>query len=297
MKTRITFIQLLGLLAMALLFGACQPCDDPTDPECPNYCQDVTNPECPNYCQDPSDWRCPNYDPCFGKEPLSASFQIFETPAIRVQDSMGFEYHDTDTAMNRIITLQADDQEALEYEWQVGSDIYTEPTVQVIFTTIEDRLPIDIPIRLIIRQYPSTACFPDDTGLDTVERTLHIVQQCEAGWKGFYQGHIEGENPTDTFTVGIAPKSDDWNPDSTSCDGLRLINWDRQGCDWVARMGFNSYRYVNGGGGTSCEYWLGYVWLNPKGDSIRASYRKIVGRNPDGRAIFEDRVFIGKRVK
>lgn len=47
------------------------PCTDSTNPDCPNYvapCTDSTNPDCPNYvepCNDPTNPDCPNYDSCY----------------------------------------------------------------------------------------------------------------------------------------------------------------------------------------------------------------------------------------
>jgi hypothetical protein len=288
---------LFFIISLALLVHACRPCDDPTDPECPNYCQDHLNPDCPNYCPDPGDPDCPHYDPCFGKQPVSAGFQMQEVPAFQLPDDSGFEPYDTDTAIFRQIRFIADEPNADMYEWEIGAGTYNTRAITLSLSGMEDLIPFDIPARLIVHKTPDTSCFPNDDGIDTLERSLHIVEVCEPLWEGTYQGYVEGESPTDTFTVSIENDNPVGFDPEYCAEGIRLVNWDRQGCIGVIDVYYCLYRYGSGSG-SSCNSWKGYVWVNPTGDTIQAHYRQYTGRrDSNNQRIFEEKVFNGVRVK
>lgn len=199
----------------------------------------------------------------------------------------------------RQIRFIADDPDADYYEWQIGAGTYHTASVTLSLSGMGSLLPIDIPARLIIHKEADTGCFPNDNGIDTLERSLHIIKDgCEPLWEGSYQGYLEGDSPTDTFTVSLEHESPDWLDPIYCSEGIRMINWDRKGCNWVTpSVKWTAYRYMSAGGGNTCSHWLGYIWVNPKGDSIQAHYRLSVGRDSNNKLIFEDRVFNGKRIK
>ncbi|HOR61178.1 MAG TPA: hypothetical protein PK124_07995 [Bacteroidales bacterium] len=71
-KNKALLILALLIFAPIIITISCdKDCDDPTNPDCPNYvapCTDSTNPDCPNYvepCNDPTNPDCPNYDSCY----------------------------------------------------------------------------------------------------------------------------------------------------------------------------------------------------------------------------------------
>ncbi|MDX2282674.1 MAG: hypothetical protein NW241_00870 [Bacteroidia bacterium] len=176
------------LLPALLLLAACKPCDDPANPECPNYCADPANP------------KCPNYDPCLGKTPVSAEFVIEELIYGRRSTRMV-----TDTLLEYM--LLTGPEGASRYEWHVGTDARVFTTREVFLSFSFSDTNTTVPITLVVESMPDTACFPDDNGLDTVRKSVYVSAPRHARIVGRYRG-VRRSNPADTFDIGISYKID-----------------------------------------------------------------------------------------
>ncbi len=156
----------LGLL---LLFAACKPCTDPT------------NPECENYCDDPANLECFNYDPCYGKNAVSAAFTIEEVIGGR-GDSVYYIPTDTVIAGPNRVRFRAV-QEAESYTWRIGNDTRVWNTRSV---TLSFQNPTEVNVVLAVSSTPNTDCFPLDNGLDTVLKRLVVYPRPQTAMKGIY---------------------------------------------------------------------------------------------------------------
>ena len=137
-------------------------------------------------------------DPCEGKTPVTADFDIYITAFDEIKKSY-FKYH-TDTALvyNRITFEAKGDYEY--YEWQLGDD----PTIY------NDKIEIfqfkeawgELKMRLIVKNPPDTLCFPADDGIDTVYKTITVVELDSAAIIGSYLGYHTSDT-LDTFRVDV----------------------------------------------------------------------------------------------
>lgn len=179
---------IIFIISLALLMHACRPCDDPTDPECPNYCVDATNP------------ACPNYDPCTAQTPVSADFRIIENGSWGFMQLFDTVYYDTVRSTN--LTSQAlhlhDDW---TYTWSIGSESYEGPQCSLDYSNAPKGVPVSI--TLLVEGPPNTACFPNDDGRDTVSR--QVVFKNDTFFHSLFHGYLNGD-PTDTITLGFYRK-------------------------------------------------------------------------------------------
>lgn len=74
----------------------------------------------------------------------------------------------------------------------------------------------DIPVQLIVKYAPDKKCFPNDDGIDTLQKSFHILDYAKlAAWVGTFQGYSE-DNPSHIFDVTI-----NYTPELT--DSMRRI--------------------------------------------------------------------------
>ncbi|WP_107037411.1 hypothetical protein [Brumimicrobium mesophilum] len=101
---------------------------------------------------------------------------------------------------NLYINFRAKDQNALTYEWQVGSKISTidSPNFGLYFS---DTVGV-IDVRLIVNSEPRTECFPNDDGIDTIVKSLCIKSLMSPPLVGEYYGYLKSD-PFHYFTVYI----------------------------------------------------------------------------------------------
>ena len=198
--------KLFFLLMSVILVMSCQnckeECDDPTDPECPNYRLHL--------------------DPCADTHPVSASFTISQYPGPG-NDNVYIEtlYH---VKANRLIKLHADEEDAFTYKWILGADtIYTQ---EYTFQFSEDFYDQIIPLQLIVYKEPDSDCWPDDNGRDTLVRYVHVQPACTASIYGLFYGSWENA-PQDSFYISFRTFDDEQWP-GVDCNGLmgRGLNGD-----------------------------------------------------------------------
>ncbi len=238
--------------------------------------------------------------PCEGKKPVSAEFHIYEQPGYIPDD---WEFYDTDT-LNTTAILFVAAGHAEEYEWHIGSEILYGKSV------FRRNFPrgVNIPIKLIARGVPDTACFPFDDGIDTVIRNLYVVrimenyEPCKFEFELFSGNYIgyNTDNSLDTFKITI----DACYPHHLDTKIFRLINL-VPNCELIFNPSSVSYH--------GYRQWLfghepgHYDCLTPRGlarilgknnDSIRIEYH--IQQAPGWEYFNKERIrkeFIGVRVK
>lgn len=242
--------KLLLLLGLAAVIAACKPCDDPTNPECPNY-----------------------VDPCKDAFQTSADFQFGTN--LPFEDTARFI--PSDTVLGGEITFKAT-YPADTYWWKIGEDPreFSTPSVSLRFST-----PENITVVLIVTRTPDTLCFPDDDGRDTVIRRVVMVPDIkQSSILGNYRfERVEAAAPGDSFDVQIfmavsreygysfiraknLPEDCGNRPDSLLHDGWSPIS------DWS----FNSV-IIFPYSGYGCNNRIALAYLDPiNRDSITLKY-------------------------
>jgi hypothetical protein len=241
-------ITLIGLLA--LLVHGCKPCDDVTDPECPNY------------------------DPCYEVIPTSAEFDMIEvisrrTP-IEIPIVTGKHLY-----IHTLRLAPKDTTPGLKHQWIIGR----EPTPReqdIEFVTFSSlNIGRSITITHIVESEARTGCFPEDDGRDTVVKEVQIVGYLPdytpdglytpLPIHGVYTGHMTFA-PEREFTMGIEWVDSETVPGNTSY--TQLVNFP-EGC-------FNfKYELVPAGNG--------FVWIGTYYADIEVclAANTIVGRLAD----------------
>jgi hypothetical protein len=133
-------------------------------------------------------------DPCAGKQPVTAEFEIYEQLSY---DSIFV----ADTTMKGNVVYFIAKSNYYEYEWKIGTmdSVFTSKAVALRFIEPYNK----IEVRLIVRSMPDTLCFPDDDGIDTLIKYLTVVPwQGGSALIGRYKG-INLDSPLDTFVVEI----------------------------------------------------------------------------------------------
>lgn len=189
------------VLFAALVLSCCKPdkeCNDPTNPECPNYVAPTTP-----------------VDPCAGATLTTADFITYQHTWYNVVTDTLIEFHQH-CLWGRAITLQAL-QDSAEYHWVIGSDHYY--TREVTFQFGAEFIGQNIPLTLTVTRTPNTQCFPNDTGTATKTKIVTPRSGCDASIYGKYYG-AWGDNPADSFVFELAYTSVD---QVSSCDGILWI--------------------------------------------------------------------------
>ena len=141
-------------------------------------------------------------DPCEGAEEVTADFTIMEDgypstlPLGSPLDTL-FKPFDTDTVRLTRVEFTAKEEDA-EYTWLIGAEtLHTRSVVRSGFPKGET-----IPITLIVKKEPNTMCFPDDDGIDTLVRYLHILPESPPRAFGSFYGSLES-SPQDSFAISF----------------------------------------------------------------------------------------------
>ena len=224
----------------------------------------------------------PVEDPCEGVEEVAADFTMMENgypytlPPGSPLDTL-FKPFDTDTVRLTRVVFTAKEEDA-EYTWIIGSEtLHTRVVERSGFPKGET-----IPITLIVKKAPNKLCFPNDDGVDTLVRYLHILPESPPRAFGYFQGHLEG-SPQDTFTVSFLRK--EIVPGSYD---NKVYNLQNDGCETIfkAVKGFRQLAfYVNTIG---CDGPAGVAEISPDdSDEITITYWLYYGENKGQRFIFK----------
>jgi hypothetical protein len=245
---------------------------------CKEECDDPTNPECPNYVAP---------DPCANSREVSAEFVIEERPNI-----LEPYWVETDTTLNtRRIQFRAKIEDATEYKWYIGSQVYSSPKVELFFDNTWTGS--SIPITLVVRKTPDINCFPYDDGYDSLKKVFFISTSpialdpnnisspvIHAGLGGGYRMKQEGATDSIDIKVDFCYHEGNWmrinlenidgNGTVCSCDPQSLME------RVVQRI---SYREVRFG--------FGLDWQPSEGPTFCSSLGGVIRRHLGRPAEFE----------
>ena len=182
---------LYSLLFLCLVALSCSRCKE--------ECDDPTNPDCPNYVAP---------DPCANSREVSAEFVIEER--LHPIESWWVE---TDTTLRtKPVRFKAYIENATEYKWYIGSQVYSTPSVELWFEDIW--AGSTIPITLVVRKTPDANCFPYDDGYDSLRKVFHISTSpiivdpndiyspiIHEGLEGWYR--VKREGGTDSIDIKV----------------------------------------------------------------------------------------------
>jgi hypothetical protein len=230
-------------------------------------------------------------NPCNGLHETSAAFTIMET--FQLADfKTGWDYYDTDTTINHIITFSALQQNADSFVWFIGSEI--EPRrgkdALVTFYNMGNQT---IKIKLIVYAKPNKLCFPFDNGIDTVERYLTFKQY--PNFYGIWEG-VRTDEPSVKYKMWIGVFNNSGVP---SIGFFNLKNGCKSDTINVGKysFGYKQLIFVNSTIYTDYCYSMKTGKLVVNKDSIFISYNQL--KDTTGKNIneFVEKTFIGKRVK
>lgn len=156
-------------------------------------------------CQDPTNPLCPNFDSCLVFSTPMAAFEVYDS--IRGISCYGADRQDlvfkTDTTLGNRVLLRAT-QKADDYTWTVGSDpkVYKGSELYYDFGLVSDST--DIPVRLIVCNTLPVGC--QHIACDTFYKTVHVipVDFQRTDWS-YVIGRFKGAefNRPDSFIVTI----------------------------------------------------------------------------------------------
>lgn len=149
------YLMLLIPLALMLLVASCKDEDD-------------------QLCNDPRNKNCPNYNPCIDVKPVSAAFTMVEESGFLRRDLL-WTYYDTDTSVYNEVRFTALEQNALSYKWFIGTELEPRYGQSITINFTESRTPKRI--RLIVEKAPNKNCYPNDDGIDTLDRMLYFINR------------------------------------------------------------------------------------------------------------------------
>lgn len=235
----------------------------------------------------------PIVDPCQGKEQVKAKFEIYEAQAY---NSDIWKYTDTDTIMRAAAFFKAIG-EFEEYEWHLGSEIIKEKSF------VRYNLPrgVHIPITLIVRKKPETACFPNDDGIDTITRSFYSM--AEGGFKcwekelfsGNFLGSEVGIDTSRVITIDVC-----FSPDNYSI-APKIINliYSQELVCWpeMVQMDYKHY-YLEDYAGKYNALKAMITIFGSANDSIKIEYKYLDPVEWEkGKYVWIPKTFIGRRVE
>lgn len=153
MKANKLIQSLLLMGAVVLLVMCCKP-----EPEPP--CDDPTNPE------------CPNYDPCFGKEEPNASF-FTEDRLIYPEFGEYLWINDSILKGGPVRFRSPFEGAGITHTWYIGAEVIEETSVTRNFSQVQR--PATITVSHVITYPISTLCYPAATGRDSIAQTFYLI--------------------------------------------------------------------------------------------------------------------------
>jgi hypothetical protein len=263
------------LLATVLTVG-CNRCKD--------ECDDPTNPECPNY-EEPM-------DPCAGSQEVSADFTMegrigFVSGEYIYVESEGVCCRPFGNSGSDLVRLRAK-QDSLDCTWIIGSDTIHSQEYSFVFG--HDFCGGSYPITLIVQGEPDLSCFPNDNGMDTLTRIIHVVDEFDNPLYGRYRVAWQ-DSPNDSFDVklNITP---DISGLSFDVYGHNFTNFNNGDSCWFSSdLRALGYKYMDiSSNSNPCRQIRGKFWVNPDG-TFEADYMF------DSDPVIGSTIFIQKRLK
>jgi len=199
---------LIGLVGVVVLAG-CKKDDDPTPPP----------------CNDPSNPECPNYDPCLNENPVTADFKIYDD--VYSGGPNANQWFEDDKIYRGRIKFEAVEDSA-NYTWYLGQETLNGTEFKEVIRTTGDLPPGTYTAALVVNKEPNTFCFPDDTGRDSIFKTFDIVNVCDLmimnKFKGVFDSAPEDSVIVEFLPIKLLPGNQDWEVVCEDVDGTAYIN-------------------------------------------------------------------------
>ncbi len=165
---------------------------------------------CNKDCNDPGNPDCPNYDPCCGLSPVNAGFTISEFLGIYSDSVAAYGLDtlkiETDSIIDpSYVIFEANYKGANEYKWQIGTEATPRfgKKIAVLFNSLINPVSNStIDIKLTVEDTPNLTCFPNDSGIDSLIKPLTIVPKNQAAIFGEWEGSST-EFPDETYTITL----------------------------------------------------------------------------------------------
>ncbi|RYU84316.1 hypothetical protein [Hymenobacter persicinus] len=234
---------------------------------------------------------------CHKKDVPADPCKKLQLPHLNIRYLEGTGTPSPDTVYTgQVVGFEAPAAPYTSYQWQVGSAANTR-TERRFALDFPEAVTGRIPVRLIARRPPSTACFPKDDGVDTLLTTLTLMPRGDL--RAPIYGKFQGANvdaPRDTFTVRIFLGPNYVFPNNPAAPLLNYLRNLGKGCQspsfevGLRWRGININHDMNDSGCLS-PYGKGYLTTR---DSLRIEYDEYLSSTSLQK---RSRVFLGKRVK
>jgi hypothetical protein len=234
-------------------------------------------------------------NPCAALKPVSADFDLYD----------GNTKIDT-FMLPATVTFKAKDSTAQSYEWSFPKGENTSNKRQFSLTFHNETG--FVPVQLILKNKPQTACFPKDDGIDTVQKSVYLLHWMEADrlpYIGTFVGSDE-KNPNRKFEMHIKFfRTPDPEPTKNYRAGVRIFNLP-EGCGsndttifsltpYVQMKTYKSFEFGYSTLHNGCAAGWGNGAIN--GDKIEISYGYLVWNTTKKDWDKVNRKFIGYRKK
>lgn len=254
---------------------------------CKEECNDPTNPDCPNYV--------PPIDPCAGSQEVSADFTIEMKVNKPGYPETWIESNVNILGSHRLVRLHANLDNAISYKWLLGADTLYSQDYEFVFGQAFSGQTI--PVTLIIMAEPNNICFPNDNGMDTITKYIEVKDICTADIFGRYWGSWASA-PSDSFEIAITSRSCDENP--PLLDDLFLVNFDQTNDS----CGFNNFEFPEtdnfyvkfNTGNNACSAARGTAILSQDRYHFQATYQLFDPANPNNPELWPMRQFRGRKL-
>ncbi len=146
-------------------------------------------------CDDPSDPNCPNYDPCLC---VTEDFADFEMEEALFYNGEG-GYYQTDTTLeNNNVRLTVYDQSVDSVKWIIGADptLRTGKSINLSF----DEAYGEIPVTVIAYKNLAANCLGENFGTDTITKSIYVLEWWRAPYFGTFSGTTSEDPDTPFFT-------------------------------------------------------------------------------------------------
>jgi hypothetical protein len=189
---------------------------------------------CKEQCQDPQNPECENYDPCFGRtldNEILISLNFSPTP----------KWFQPDIRFWRtLIHFRPSKKIAgAKYTWYLGTEVIEDYEFTRDFAVTKTTKEQGIAVKLIIERPKQLDCFPDDDGIDTLERKIYFMENyCESMMVGKYK--VKFDNLKDSVIIQSLsinlPVPRQWKYRTDSCNANKF-----SGVIWI---GYNPYSKI-----------------------------------------------------
>lgn len=229
-------------------------------------------------------------NPCEGYKRPNATFWVQDEVQMQYSQAMGFTFG-CDTLVRGGQYTFTSELNYESYAWDViGNPSFTRNTKSFTLTFPE---PLKIQMRLVGKRKPNTTCDPTDDGIDTIIKTITVIQPLDSiglvfgKFVGYDSNNPNEEVGFETAYERVLGMSYDYVikyfPDS--CSKLLTLTATSRGSYNLLYID-NKYRF-------GCQSPEGWFVFTPAGVEIQYTTRNI----PDDNAIITKRIFVGRRIQ